>query len=105
MKQSIGITLIFLFVSACVSTQQKPSYQEFLMGGFDSKEWTVGNQVSDQNQRIIEFVRSNENIDNWTEFEGTRRDCKCYRILSQVNIIQRGENLLLSYALWEIGSH
>jgi len=37
------------------------------MGGFELKEWTVGNQISDQNQRIIEFVRPNENIDNWRE--------------------------------------
>jgi len=67
MKQFVSITLIVLLVSACVPAQHKPSYQEFLMGGFNPEEWTVGNQASDQNQRIIEFVRSNENIDNWTE--------------------------------------
>lgn len=43
------------------------SYQEFLMGGFDPKDWNVGHQAGDQNQRIIEFVRPGEKIDNWTE--------------------------------------
>jgi hypothetical protein len=45
-----------------------PSYQEFLeMGRPDPKEWTVGNQGSDQNQRLVEFVRPGEKIDSWTE--------------------------------------
>jgi len=67
MKQFASIALIVLLISGCAPIQNKPSYQEFLMGGFDTKEWTIGNQTSDQNQRIIEFVRPNENIDNWTE--------------------------------------
>jgi hypothetical protein len=37
------------------------------MGGFDPKEWTVGHQASDQNQRIVEFVRPGEKIDSWSE--------------------------------------
>lgn len=48
-------------------SKRSPSYQEFLIGGFNLNEWTVGNQISDQNQRIIEFVRPSENINNWTE--------------------------------------
>jgi hypothetical protein len=44
-----------------------PSYQENLMGGFNPGEWTLGNSKEDQNQRIIEFVRPGEKIDNWTE--------------------------------------
>ena len=67
MKQFVSIAFIVLLISACAPIQHKPSYQEFLMGGFEIKEWTIGNQTSDQNQRIIEFVRPNENIDNWTE--------------------------------------
>jgi len=47
--------------------QRSSSYQEGLVGGFDPKEWTVGHQASDQNQRIFEFVRPGEKIDNWTE--------------------------------------
>ncbi len=67
MKQYFSIALIVLLIPACAPIQHKPSYQEFLMGGFEIKEWTIGNQTSDKNQRIIEFVRPNENIDNWTE--------------------------------------
>ncbi len=67
MKQFFCIALIVLLISACAPIQHKPSYQEFLMGGFEMKEWTIGNQTSDQNQRVTEFVRPNENIDNWTE--------------------------------------
>lgn len=66
-KQSISIALIVVLTAACAPIQRSPSYQEFLIGGFDPKEWTVGNQTSDQNQRIIEFVRPGEKIDNWTE--------------------------------------
>lgn len=36
------------------------------MGGFDPEEWTVGSHTSDQNQRIVEFVRPGERNDNWT---------------------------------------
>jgi len=66
-RQSVSIALIVVLVTACAPIQRNPSYQEFLMGGFDPKEWTVGNQTADQNQRIAEFVRPGEKIDNWTE--------------------------------------
>ena len=66
-KQSTSIVLIVVLTAACAPIQRSPSYQEFLMGGFDPNEWTVGNQTGDQNQRIIEFVRPGEKIDNWTE--------------------------------------
>jgi hypothetical protein len=60
-KKSISIALIVVVTVACASNR------EFLMGGFDPNEWTVGNQFEDQNQTIIEFVQSGEKIDNWTE--------------------------------------
>ena len=41
--------------------------QEFIMGGFDPKEWKIGHQTKDQNQIIVEFVRPDEKIDSWTE--------------------------------------
>jgi hypothetical protein len=54
--------LLFIFViSGCASNN------EFLMGGFDPTEWTVGHQFEDQNQRVIEFVQSGESINSWTE--------------------------------------
>jgi len=54
--------LVFIFViSGCASNN------EFLMGGFDPTEWTVGSQFEDQNQRVIEFVQSGESINSWTE--------------------------------------
>jgi hypothetical protein len=37
------------------------------VGGFDPKEWTVGHQASNQNQRIVEFVRPGEKINSWSE--------------------------------------
>lgn len=67
MKVFVSITLIALLLSACATIQHKPADQEFLMGGYEPKEWTVGHHASDQNQHITEFVRPNENIDNWTE--------------------------------------
>jgi hypothetical protein len=59
--------LIYSTLKTAFETSAPPLYQEFLMGGFDPKEWTVGHQTSDQDQRIIEFVRPGEKIDNWTE--------------------------------------
>lgn len=41
--------------------------QEMLMGGFDPSEWKIGHQAKSQNQIVVEFVRPNEKIDNWTE--------------------------------------
>jgi len=41
--------------------------REFLMGGFDPKEWKVGHQAEGRNQIVVEFVLPNEKIDNWTE--------------------------------------
>jgi hypothetical protein len=66
-SESISIVLIAVLTAACAPVQRSPSYQEFLIGGFDPKEWTLGHQASDQNQRILEFVRPGEKIDNWTE--------------------------------------
>jgi hypothetical protein len=66
-KQSTSIVLIVVLMAACAPIQRSPSYQESVMGGFDLKEWTVGYQGSDQNQRIVEFVRPGEKIDSWTE--------------------------------------
>ena len=66
-RQSISIVLLVVLMTACAPIQRSPSYQEDLVGGFDPKEWTVGRQSSDQNQRIVEFVRPGEKIDNWTE--------------------------------------
>lgn len=64
-RQSVGIVLVLLLMAACAAI---PSYQENLMWeGFDSKEWTVGSHTEDRNQRIVEFVRPGEKIDNWTE--------------------------------------
>lgn len=60
-KQSISIALIVVVTAGCASNR------EFLMGGFDPTEWTVGYQAEDQNQQTIEFVQSGERIDNWTE--------------------------------------
>jgi hypothetical protein len=62
-----GIVLIVALMAACGPIQSGPSYQEGLIGGFDINEWTVGHHVSDKNQRIVEFVRPGEKIDNWTE--------------------------------------
>lgn len=50
-----------------IPSKHSPSHQESLIFGFNVNEWTVGNQTSDQNQRVIEFVRPSENINNWTE--------------------------------------
>ena len=66
-KQFTSIILTVVLVAACVPIQRSPSYQEFLMGGYDLKEWTLGHQTSDRNQHITEFVRPGEKIDNWTE--------------------------------------
>lgn len=55
------------YKATCTPNKNSPTNQEFLMGGFELKEWTIGNQTADENQRIIEFVRPSENIDNWTE--------------------------------------
>src|SRR2546430_13342024 len=59
--------LIVVLMGACAPIQRGRSYQESVVGGFDLKEWTVGRQRSDQNQRIVEFVRPGEKIDSWTE--------------------------------------
>ena len=66
-KQSTSIALIVVLMAACAPMQHGRSYQESVVGGFDLKEWTVGRQRSDQNQRIVEFVRPGEKIDSWTE--------------------------------------
>src|SRR5437899_2166150 len=66
-KQSTSIALIVVLMAACAPMQRGRSYQESVVGGFDLKEWTVGRQRSDQNQRIVEFVRPGEKIDSWTE--------------------------------------
>jgi len=52
---------------AQTNMQHSQSYQEGLVGGFNPGEWTVGNSIADQNQRITEFVRHGETIGNWTE--------------------------------------
>src|SRR2546427_1096521 len=66
-KQSTSIALIVVLMAACAPMQRGRSYQESVVGGFELKEWTVGRQRSDQNQRIVEFVRPGEKIDSWTE--------------------------------------
>ena len=66
-RQSSSIVLVVVSLAACAPIQRSSSYQEGLIGGFNLKEWTVGHQASDQNQRILEFVRPGEKIDNWTE--------------------------------------
>src|SRR2546422_11699546 len=66
-KQSTSIALIVVLMGACAPMQRGRSYQESVGGGFELKEWTVGRQRSDQNQRIVEFVRPGEKIDSWTE--------------------------------------
>ena len=66
-KHSTNIVLIVVLMTACAPIQSSSSYQEDLVGGFDPKEWTVGRQSSDRNQRIVEFVRPGAKIDNWTE--------------------------------------
>jgi hypothetical protein len=60
------IVLVIALLTTCAAAAD-PSYQEYLKGGFDPKEWTVGNQGSDQDRRLIEFVRPGEKIDNWKE--------------------------------------
>lgn len=68
MKKYLAIlTLNLLLLSACVQAQHNAGYNESIMWDFDIKEWKIGNQTSDQNQRIVEFVRPGEQIDNWTE--------------------------------------
>src|SRR5438046_9735854 len=66
-KQSTSIALIVVLMGACAPIQRGRSYQESVVGGFDLKEWTVGRQRSDQNQRIVEFVRPGEKIESWPE--------------------------------------
>jgi hypothetical protein len=65
--QCTSIAILVALMAGCAPIQRSPSYQESLVGGFDLKEWTVGNQASNQNQRIVEFVRPGEKIDSWTE--------------------------------------
>jgi len=50
-----------------VTLDRASAQQEYFMGGFDPKEWTVGHQAQNQNQIIVEFVRPGEKIDGWTE--------------------------------------
>ncbi len=59
-----SIVFILVLVAACAPMRP---YQENLMGGFNPGEWTIGNSTGDQNQRVTEFVRHGEKIDNWTE--------------------------------------
>ncbi len=66
-RQCTSIILIVVLMGACAPIQRSSSYQEDLIGGFDPREWTVGHQASNQNQRIVEFVRPGEKIDSWTE--------------------------------------
>lgn len=50
------------------------SYQESLL--FDLKGWKLGHQAGDQNQRILELVRPDEKIDNWTELMSVHTSSK-----------------------------
>ena len=61
------IPLCVVLMGCGVSIERVSSQQELLMGGFDPKEWKVRHQTGDQNQGIIEYVRSDDKIDNWTE--------------------------------------
>ena len=66
-RDFVSIGFIVVLVAACAPMQRGQSYQEDLMGGFNPSEWTIGNSKADRNQRITEFVRHGEKIDNWTE--------------------------------------
>ena len=65
--QGIAVSLC-LVLFACASTPSRAlAQQEFVLGGFNPSEWTVGNQTRDRNQIVTEFVRPNEKINSWTE--------------------------------------
>jgi hypothetical protein len=66
-RQFASTIVIVVLMTACAPIQRGASYQESLLGGFDLREWTIANQASNQNQRIVEFVRPGEKIDSWTE--------------------------------------
>jgi len=61
------LSLCVLLVGWGISIDHASAQQEFLMGGFDTKEWKIGNQSKNQNQIVVEFVRLDEKIDSWTE--------------------------------------
>jgi hypothetical protein len=61
------IPLCVLVFGWGITIDRASAQQEFLMGGFDPKEWKIGHQTKDQNQIIVEFVRPNEKIESWTE--------------------------------------
>lgn len=60
-RQTVAIGIIVVLAASC------STYNEFLVGGVDLNEWTVGYQTEDENQRIVEYVRAGEKIENWTE--------------------------------------
>src|SRR3989441_7148961 len=82
-KQSTSIVLgVVVLMAACAPIQRGRSYQESVVGGFELKEWTVGRQRSDQNQRIVEFVRPGEKMSH---------DNANLRLLPQLSAAARSE--------------
>lgn len=61
------VALCVTLIGSPVAVQRALAQQEFLIGGFDPKAWTLAYQGADQNQRILEFVPPGQKIDNWTE--------------------------------------
>ena len=62
-----AIPLCVVMIGWAVAIDDAAAQQEFIMGGFDPKEWTIGHQQNDRNQIVTEFVRPDEKIDSWTE--------------------------------------
>src|SRR6266850_2203294 len=61
------IALCAVMAGWSVTAESVLAQQERFIGGFDPTEWKIGHQAEDKNQVIIEFVRSGENINSWTE--------------------------------------
>ncbi len=71
MKTSIyfRVTLVAVcsvFIAACARIPLQP--QEFLLVPFLAEEtWEIAHSAEDATQRVQEFVRPGQNVDNWTE--------------------------------------
>ena len=53
--KNVLLLCVFLFGWG-IAIGHVSAQQEFIMGGFDPKEWKIGHQTKDQNQIIVEFV-------------------------------------------------
>ncbi len=60
-------SVIFLLVCGCAALNSCASGSDFIMLPIDLEEWEVGYSFSDQVGKITEFVRSGEDVKNWTE--------------------------------------